>query len=116
MAACVGALGQMTISPTTLPNGFVGTPYPTTGIISGTPTAVGSSTFTVTATLGTAPNVVITLVQVFTVGINALTITGLPSVAPPGTQSSATVSLAGGANVDTFTGTLTLTFVPASGS
>jgi large repetitive protein len=140
-ATCACAWGEMTIFPTTLPNGFVGTPYPatrlgvsgtgiiptwavtvgtlpaglaldsSTGIISGTPTAAGSSTFTVTATVGTA-----SLVQVFTVGINALTITGLPSIAPPGTQPSATVSLIGGASTDTFTVTLTLSFVPASGS
>ena len=145
IAACASAWGQLTISPSKLPNGFVGNPYPatrlivggtgiiptwtltvgtlpaglgldsSTGIISGTPTATGSSTFTITATLGTAPNVT-TVAQVFTLVINALTITGLPSIAPPGTQSSATVSLTGGPNVDTFTGTLALTFTPASGS
>ena len=42
-------------------------------------------------------------------------ITGLPSLAPPGTQSSATVSLSGAPYALGITGTMTLSFAPAGG-
>lgn len=44
-----------------------------------------------------------------------VTIAGLPSVGPPGTQSSATVSLSGAPYALKITGTMTLSFAPAGG-
>jgi hypothetical protein len=88
-----------------------------TGVVSGMPTAPGSSTFTVSATPGAVTAVLPPVVQSFTVVINAaptVTITGLPSIGVAATQSSATVALSGNYPLD-VTGTMTLTFAPASG-
>jgi len=132
-----------TITPATLPNGTVNIPYtsttltvpgvtisnwavttntlpaglnlnPSTGVISGTPTAAGSSTFTISATPGASLPAV---VQSFTIVISAapsVTITGLPSIGVAATQSTATVALSGAYPSD-ITGTMTLTFAPAAG-
>jgi hypothetical protein len=54
--------------------------------------------------------------QQFTIVINALTITGLPSIGVANTQATATVSLTGGTYPLTITGTLTLAFTPAAGA
>ena len=134
-----------TISPSTLPNGVVNIPYtpttltvagltvtnwavtvgtlpaglnldPLTGIVSGTPTAAGSSTFTITATSSSRLGVA-TVVQQYTVVISAapsISITGLPSVGAAATQSTATVALSGAYTLN-ISGTMTLTFAPASG-
>ena len=99
-------IGTPGIAPAALPGGFINVPYsstltvagatvanwavttgtlpaglnlnPSTGVISGTPTAAGSSPFTITASFGTVTAVVPPIVQSFTIVINALTITGLP--------------------------------------
>lgn len=135
------------ITPSTLPGGTVNVPYTTTtltvpnvtisnwavtvgtlpaglnlnastGALSGTPTAAGSSTFTISATPAAAVAVLPPVVQAFTVVIGAapsVTITGLPSVGAAATQSTATVSLSG-AYPFTVSGTMTLTFTPTSGA
>jgi len=140
-------VGTLTISPTTLPNGTVGVAYPTitltvagaiianwavttgtlpagltlnasTGVISGTPTTAGSSTFTVSASFGNVAAAVPPVVQTFTVVIAALptvTVSGLPTTGVAATQSTAAVTLSGPSPVTT-TGTLTLTFTPAAGA
>jgi len=139
-------VGTFTISPSTLPNGVVGIPYPatsltvagapvlnwavttgtlpaglavdsSTGVIDGKPTAAGSSPFTITATLGDRTSIGPSVVQAFTLVINAppsATISGLPATGVAGTQPSASVSL-GGTYPLNITGTMTLTFAPASG-
>ena len=92
-------VGTLTISPATLPNGFVGVPYPattlavssativnwavsigtlpaglalnsSTGVISGTPTTAGSSPFTIAASFGNLTSVAPPVVQAFTLVIN----------------------------------------------
>jgi hypothetical protein len=135
------------ISPATLPSGFVNVPYTattltvagvtisnwavtvgtlpaglnlnaSTGVLGGTPTAAGSSTFTISATLAAVTAVLPPVVQVFTIVINAapsVTITGLSPVGAAATQSSATVLLSGGTYPLLINGTMTLTFAPASG-
>lgn len=135
-----------TIAPATLPNGTVNIPYTSTtltvpgvaisnwavttntlpaglnlnastGVISGTPTAAGSSTFTISATPGSVAASLPPVVQSFTIVISAaptITITGLPSVGVAATQSTATVTLSGAYPSD-ITGTMTLTFAPAAG-
>jgi large repetitive protein len=138
-------VGALTITPPTLPNGTVGVPYPATtlavtgapvlnwavtvgtlpagltlnaatGIISGTPTTAGSSTFTIAASTNrlVGPPVA----QVFTLVINGtptVTISGLPTTGVAATQPPASVTLSGPSPVTT-TGTLTLAFTPASGA
>ena len=88
------------------------------GVFSGTPTAVGSSTFTVqiTSTQTTQP---ITATQSFTIVVGVapaptVTITGLPSSLTPATQPVLTVN-SGTTYPTAITGTITLTFAPASG-
>ena len=138
-------VGAFAITPSTLPTGFVTVPYTvtltvagttvanwavtagslpaglalnsSTGIISGTPTAAGSSPFTITASFGNLTAVVPPVVQAFTLVINAapsVTITGLSSTGVAATQPPASVTLSGPSPVTT-TGTLTLAFTPASG-
>lgn len=146
-ALSITITAALTISPATLPNGIVNIPYTattltvagvtisnwvvtvgtlpaglnlnaSTGVVSGTPTAAGSSTFTISATPAAVVAVLPPVVQSFTVVINAapsVTISGLPSIGVAGTQPSATVSLSGGAYPFTITGTLNLAFAPASG-
>jgi len=136
-----------TISPATLPAGTVGVVYPaatlmvagatvanwavtvgtlpaglalnaTTGVISGTPTAAGSSTFSVTASFGSATAALPPVVQSFTLVINPLpsvTVTGLPTTGVAATQPTAAVTLTGPSPVAT-SGMLTLAFTPASGA
>jgi hypothetical protein len=138
-------VGALTISPATLPNGTVGVPYPattltvagttvanwavrvgnlpagltlnsSTGVISGTPTAAGSSTFTISAR-GNGAIVGSLVVQAFTLVINPLptvTISGLSTTGVAATQPPAAVTLSGPSPVTT-TGTLTLAFAPAGG-
>jgi len=135
-----------TISPAGLPNGVVNVPYTATtltvsgvqisnwkvtvgtlpaglnlnaasGLVSGTPTVAGSSTFTISATPAAVVAVLPPVVQVFTIVVSAapsVTITGLPTVGVAATQSTATISLSGAYPLD-ITGTMTLTFAPASG-
>jgi len=139
-------VSSLTIGPATLPNGVVGVPYPATtltvagttianwavtagtlpaglaldsvtGIISGKPTTAGSSTFTITATPGN--RVGPPIVQAFTLVITpppSVTISGLPITGVAATQSTATVALSGGTYPLPISGTLTLTFRPASGA
>ena len=134
----------LTITPATLTNGSVGVPYsatltvagttvanwavtagtlptglaldPSTGVISGKPTAPGSSTFTITATTGNRATVGPPVVQAFTLVITALpTITiNVPPIGVAATQPPASIMLSGASPVTT-TGTLTLAFTPASG-
>jgi large repetitive protein len=135
------------ISPATLPSGFVNVPYTATtltvagvtisnwavtvgtlpagltlnaasGVISGTPTTVGSSTFTISASLAIVVAVVPPVQQQFTLVISAppsVTISGLPATGVAATQPSASVSLSGGTYPLNLTGTMTLTFLSASG-
>ena len=139
-------IDPLAISTATLPNGFVGIPYSaalavtgnptpliwavasgtlpaglnlnaTTGVISGTPTAVGSSPFTISASLG-AVAVLVSAQKQFTLVIGApplVTVSGLPSTGVPAQQPAATVSLSGGTFTSDITGTLNLTFAPAGG-
>jgi len=138
-------IGAVAISPATLPTGFLGVPYPattltvagatvtnwavtvgtlpagltlnaSTGVISGKPTAAGTATFTITATIGNRAGVA-TVVQAFTLVINgapSITITGLPPTGVAATQPPAAVTLSGPSPVTT-SGTLTLAFTPAGG-
>ncbi|MDW8412837.1 MAG: putative Ig domain-containing protein [Acidobacteriota bacterium] len=125
----------ITLSPTTLPNGTVGTPYSqsvsasggnapytfsssgtlppgitfntSTGAISGIPTAAGSYTFTITATdvFGCTGS------QNYTVTINCPTITLSPTTLPNGTVGtpySQSVSASGGNAPYTFSSSGTL--------
>jgi hypothetical protein len=139
-------VSTLTITPATLTNGTVGVPYSTTltvagttvanwavttgalptgltlnsstGVISGTPTTAGSSAFTITASFGNAAVSVAPVVQAFTLIINpspTVTISGLPTTGVAATQPPAAVTLSGPSPVAT-TGTLTLTFIPTSGS
>jgi hypothetical protein len=139
-------VGILAITPATLTNGSVGVPYSATltvagttvanwavtvgtlpaglnlnsatGVISGTPTTAGSSTFTVTATVGVAKGVVTSVVQTYTLVINgapSVTINGLSATGVAATQPPATVMLSGPSPATT-TGTLTLAFTPASGA
>lgn len=129
-----------TVTPATLPNGTVNIPYTSTtltvpglaisnwavtagtlpaglnlnastGVVSGTPTASGSSTFTVSATPGAVTAALPPITQVFTIVI-APTVT--MSIGVAATQPSATVALSGAYPLD-VTGSMTLTFAPAAG-
>jgi len=135
----------LSISPSTLPNGVVNIPYPTTtlaaqglttptwrvavgtlpaglnldastGIISGTPTAVGSSTFTISAS-GGGGTLSASVQRFYTVVISSpsVTISGLPGTSLPAQQTAASVLLSGGPYPSDITGTMTLSFAPASG-
>jgi len=88
---------------------------PSTGIVSGTPTAAGSSTFTITATLATRTGVA-TVLQQYTIVISAApTVTiNVPSTGVAATQPNATAVLSGTYSSD-VTGTMTLSFTPVSG-
>jgi hypothetical protein len=88
------------------------------GILSGTPTAVGTSTFTVQVT-STETGQPVTATQSFTIAMGValappLTITGLPDTPAPATQPALGVS-AGSTYPIAIQGTITLTFVPDSG-
>jgi hypothetical protein len=88
------------------------------GILSGTPTAVGTSTFTVQVT-STETGQPVTATQSFTIAVGvapapALTITGLPNTPAPATQPALGVT-AGSTYPIAIQGTITLTFAPDSG-
>lgn len=134
------------ITPSTLPNGTVNIPYtsttltvpgvtisnwavtvgalpaglnldPSTGIVSGTPTAAGSFPFVIAATPAAVTAVLPPVRGAFTIVISAaptVTITGLPSIGVAATQSTATATLSGAYSSD-VSGTMTLTFAPAAG-
>lgn len=131
------------IGPAALPSGFVNVPYSapltvtgnptavnwamasgtlpaglnlsaTSGVISGTPTVAGSSTFTVSATLGAAAAAVSVQKQ-FTVVIAAaptLTFTGIPAAA--GVQNTITGTISPPINAS-LSGRMIMTFAPAAG-
>ena len=126
----IGSNNILTVSPGTLPNGTQNTAYSQTvsasggtgpytfalnagslptglslssgGVISGTPTGGGSSSFTVQATDSTGN----TGSQAYTVNIGTTSLTVNPSSLPAGTQNvaySQTVSASGGTGPYTFT-------------
>jgi large repetitive protein len=98
---------------TGLPSGVT---ISSTGTLSGTPAALGTSSITVTVkdsgglTASETLNLTVALPAAPT-----LNITGLPSTANPGTQSTATVTFSATYPVD-VTVNLTLTFAPLSGA
>jgi len=88
------------------------------GILSGAPTAVGTSTFTVQVT-STQSGQPLTATQSFTITVGvapapAVTITGLPDTPAPATQPTLGVSAASTYPI-AIQGTVTLTFAPDSG-
>jgi hypothetical protein len=93
-----------------------GVTFSSTGTLSGTLGAVGSSSITVTVTDSTGMTATETLT--LTVALPAapgVTFTGLPSTANPATQSTASVTFSAAYPVD-VTVNLTLTFTPLSGA
>ena len=132
----------LTITTAALPNATVGTPYSQTltasgsgtfawsvstgalpagitlssaGSLSGTPTAPGTFTFTVSVTGGGQSA---THSFTITVGVPAgppATITGLPATATPATQPALGIGIPSAYPLD-ITGTVTLTFAPDSPS
>jgi len=137
-------INTLVISPTSLPNGSTNAPYSaalgvtggqtslawtvttgslpnglnlnaTTGAIAGTPTAAGSFPFTVTVSYTPASPTPVSVSQPFTILIATtptLTFTGLPTAAGQQSTLVGTISNAYPLNI---TGTLQLTFAPASG-
>jgi len=134
----------ITITPTTLPNGTLGTAYSqqltatggaggyvfsagsgalpggltlsSAGLLSGTPTAAGAFSFTVSVTDSKQT----TVTQAYQLTINTApvstpTVTGVGSTAPPAQQPAISVQLAQPYPTD-LTGTITLTFAPAAGN
>jgi hypothetical protein len=88
---------------------------PSTGLISGTPTAGGN--FAVTIGVKDAQQSATQAYQLAIAlpALPAVTITGLPATAPPATQPAMGISLSAAYSLD-LTGVATLTFAPASGS
>jgi hypothetical protein len=107
-----GGTPPYTWSGTGLPSGVT---IISTGTLSGTPTALGTSSITVTVTdsggLKTSETLNLTIALPAAPTLN---ITGLPATANPGTQSTATVTFSATYPVD-VTVNLTLTFAPLSG-
>jgi len=128
----------LTITTGSLPNGLLGSAYSSTlaaslpstwsfvigtlpaglnlnastGAITGTPTALGATTFTVKAQSGAA-----TAQKQFTITITtapAVTVNGLPSTSGPGQQPAASVVLSG-IHALTVNGNMTLTFAATGG-
>ncbi|MDP9114651.1 MAG: putative Ig domain-containing protein, partial [Acidobacteriota bacterium] len=131
------------ITPATLPNGTVNLPYTSTtltvpgvaisnwavtlgtlpaglnlnastGVVSGTPTVGGISTFTISATPGAVTAVLPPVVQTFTILIAPSVTINVPPTGVAATQPNATVTLSGTYPLD-ITGTMTLSFSPISG-
>lgn len=125
-----GVAGALTLSPTTLPNGSVGSSYSKTitasggtspytytvssgtlpagltlssgGVLSGTPSTAGTKTFTVKATDSAGK----TGTQSYTVTISAVTITLSPTTLPSATVGSGysqTITASGGTSPYTYT-------------
>ena len=89
-----------------------------TGAVSGIPTVVGSSTFIISATPGAGNATLPPVLQQYTLVVNAapsVVISGLTSTAVEATQPTVAASLIGGIYPLIVTGTMTLTFVSASG-
>jgi hypothetical protein len=88
------------------------------GTLSGTPTAAGSSTFTVQVTSASAGVPPLTGLQAFTIVVVPaapnITISGLPATATPATQPILGVSV-GNAYPAAIQGEIALTFAPTSG-
>jgi hypothetical protein len=138
------ALPPITITPTTLPNGTLGTVYSqqltatggaggyvfsvgsgalpggltlsSAGLLSGTPTAAGAFSFTVSVTDSKQTTVSQTYqLTINTAPVSTPTVTGVGSTAPPAQQPAISVQLAQPYPTD-LTGTITLTFAPAAGN
>jgi hypothetical protein len=134
----------LTITTTSLPSGTVGTAYSQTlkasggqgaiawlvtsgappaglqlssaGVISGTPTAVGSSSFTVQAkdSVGTTATQNLSIAIELPATPPTVTLTGLPATSNPGDQPTVTISLASGYPLPILvTATLSITPKPA---
>jgi hypothetical protein len=108
-----GGAPPYTWTATGLPAGVT---FSSTGTLSGTLGAVGSSSITVTVTDSTGMTASETLtLTVALPAAPALTIAGLPSTANPATQSTASLTFSAAYPVD-VTVNLTLTFTPLSGA
>jgi len=108
-AGGVAPLGTWSLSQGTLPAGLTLAPD---GAITGTPTAAGTSTFTVRIT--DAANTAATrqlAINIQLPPVPPLVLPGLPQALPPGTQTNITIQLAQPFPVP-VTGTLTLIFEP----
>ena len=112
-----GGTGAITwsVSKGTLPGGL--SLSPTSGTISGTPSAAGSFTFTIEAADSTG----LAAQQQFTVAIAgppalpAITLSGLPATSKPGDQPTVTITLASGYALP-ITVTATLSITPNPGN
>jgi hypothetical protein len=138
------ALPPITITPTTLPNGTLGTAYSqqltatggaggyvfgvgsgalpggltlsSAGLLSGTPTAAGAFSFTVSVTDSKQTTVAQTYqLTINNAPVSTPTVTGVGSTAPPAQQPAISVQLGQPYPTD-LTGTITLTFAPAAGN
>lgn len=112
--SATGGTMPYTWSATGLPGGL--TIAPSTGAVTGTPSALG--TFSIMATVTDATGQTATATLSLTVALPAsptVNLSGLPSNGAPGSQATTSITLSSSYPVD-VTVTLTLTFTPVNGA